>query len=348
MKTTLKTTALILVIITLVSLFSGCIKEEIIPEYDIHTDGQANYLAGDLDHFSLYAKGKEELSIPEAIKLEWEASGVGKVTVSENADYSAPIKLEGEGQVDVYNLKIGTLYYYKIETSDGKTIKSGKFRTADVAPRNLYVDSVTNVRDIGGWKKTDGSMIKQGMIYRSSKLTADKTGEQTISDKGIATMRDTLGIVTELDLRRTDNEEQGGITESVLGNGVKYISFPMQSSGNCLTLNKELLPELFEILADESNYPLLFHCSIGTDRTGVVAFLMNALLGANEDDLYRDYLFSNFGNINGMRTNSAVKNYIKAVSSSDGNSLSEKTYNYLTSVGVDSKNIDSFLKIMNG
>ena len=42
---------------------------------------------------------------------------------------------------------------------------------------------------------------------------------------------------------------------------------------------------------------LLLHCSIGTDRTGVICFLINALLGVSEEDLYKDYLFSMFGMI---------------------------------------------------
>jgi protein tyrosine/serine phosphatase len=51
------------------------------------------------------------------------------------------------------------------------------------------------------------------------------------------------------------------------------------------------------VLADESNYPIFFHCAIGTDRTGTLAYLINGLLGVPEEDLYYDYCFSNFGAI---------------------------------------------------
>ena len=352
-----KTTALILLLTLVLSLLLSCNDienttatpsdtQDSVKEYAIHSDIQRQYLEGDYDFFSLYAKGKEELSLPVPVVIEWNDKLQGRVTLSLSEDYSSPMIFEGEGKVEIYNLFIGTTYYYKIEKQDGTLISQDSFKTSDIAPRNLNVDALTNTRDIGGWKKADGGMIKQGMIYRSSKLTADDTGEPIITDKGIEIMRNDLGIVTEIDLRRTETGEQGGITQSVLGDGVKYISFPMKSSGNCLILNKESLPELFEILADESNYPLVFHCSIGTDRTGVVAFLINALLGASEESLYKDYLFSNFGNIGGVRTSSAVKNYLTTVSMQQGDDLAEKTYNYLISVGVDSTKIDSFIAIM--
>ena len=119
-------------------------------------------------------------------------------------------------------------------------------------------------------------------------------------------------------------------------------------SGNVLTLNKELLPGIFAILGNESNYPILFHCSIGTDRTGMVAFVANALLGVGKDDLYRDYLFSNFADIGRMRTVSAVDDYIKAIESANGDTLADKTKDYLLSAGVKESDIDSFISIMKG
>lgn len=77
--------------------------------------------------------------------------------------------------------------------------------------------------------------------------------------------------------------------------------------------------------------PLIFHCNIGTDRTGMIAYLINALLGVPEESLYRDYLYSNFGNIGGTRKLKNVKSsgYYNAIQAAEGNTLSEKTYNCL-------------------
>ena len=40
---------------------------------------------------------------------------------------------------------------------------------------------------------------------------------------------------------------------------------------------------------DPANYPIDFHCIAGQDRTGAVAFILNALLGVEEEELYLDW-----------------------------------------------------------
>ena len=82
---------------------------------------------------------------------------------------------------------------------------------------------------------------------------------------------------------------------------------------------------VFEILADESNYPLVFHCSIGTDRTGFIAYLIGGLLGVGQEELEREFLFSNFGYIGGSRNLDYMKAYVPAIDKYEGNTLSEKS-----------------------
>ena len=108
--------------------------------------------------------------------------------------------------------------------------------------------------------------------------------------------------------------------------------------------------KVFSILSDKNNYPLIFHCNIGTDRTGMIAFLVNALLGVPEESLCRDYLFSNFGNIGGSRKIDGLKNsaYYNAVQAAEGNSLREKTYNCLVDFGVPKEQLDSIISILSG
>ena len=50
----------------------------------------------------------------------------------------------------------------------------------------------------------------------------------------------------------------------------------------------------FQIFAQPSAYPIFYHCRIGTDRTGYTTYLLLGLLGAYEEDIYRDYLRSNW------------------------------------------------------
>ena len=110
--------------------------------------------------------------------------------------------------------------------------------------------------------------------------------------------------------------------------------------------NRDGIVEVFRILGDENNYPLCFHCSIGTDRTGGIAFFINALLGVSKDNLYYDYLFSNFGNIGSMRRDTLMDSYIYEMEKYPGSSLSEQTRNFLISIGVDENDINTLIRMM--
>lgn len=334
-------------------------------EVNFHSQAQAAFLADeDYNNILTYANagGKEELSLPEPVTLSWSATpandAAGNVSsyvveISATGSFNDGITYTTtECELEVYNLCIGTDYSWRVtaQLEDGKTSvsKTSTFTTADVAPRNMYVDGITNVRDLGGWKTEDGGRVKQGMIYRSGRLNLSETTTYTveITEQGIKTMRDEMGVRTQIDLRSptAHNNEAGGITSSPLGDDVTYYNCAMEwNTSNILTYsgNRESILRVFSILADENNYPLVYHCNIGTDRTGLFAILVNGLLGVSEEDLYRDYLFSNFGRINGTRTLSNNKAYMDTIKSYDGATLSEKIENCLLDLGVMQSEIDA-------
>lgn len=306
--------------------------------YDIHTEGQASYMADSYDRITLYAKGVEPLDLPEPVLVA--AAGMTGILLGEAADLSdAKTFPVVDGTARIYNLKIHTTYYWRNADGSGDV---QSFTTEGVAPRNLKVDGAVNFRDLGGWAVPNG-YTKQGVLFRGGKLSADDTGAKLITAEGEEAFR-ALGIKTELDLRTTDDGEYGGLEVSV-AEGVQYISFPLKSGGNIIVLNRDKLPGLFAILGNEENYPLLFHCSIGTDRTGMLAFLINGLLGVSEEDLYRDFLFSNFAEIGKMRAPSMVKTYIDTVKGS-GDTLAEQIYNYLLNNGVAEADIQTVIRMM--
>ena len=330
----------------------------------IHTDKQVEYLAGDYNAISNFAKGKEELSRPNAIQLSWSAKHDSGETITQymveirdvDSQYNTVYLNTVDPYADVYNLCIGTLYMWRVTAvfSNGGKSQSdwSYFQTEDVAPRNLYVDGITNVRDLGGWSTPDGR-VRQGMIYRCGRL--NESGREDvvieITQEGIDVMRNVLGIKTEIDLRMPNahNTETGGITFSPLGKDVNYVNCPLEwDNGNYLTNNLESVKDFFALASDIDNYPLIFHCNIGTDRTGLFAFLINGLLGVSEADLYRDYLFSNFGNINNTRALSNIQNnYLKTINSYPGATLSERIENCLLQlVGVPQSQIDAIKDIL--
>ena len=333
-------------------------------EVDFHTENQKAYLKDDYNNIANYANGKSEASRPDAISLKWKSIAANKnspkidkyeIMISENEDFSNYDSYYSYSPIyNIYNLKIATKYYWKVVANlkNGSKVESNvdEFETMDYGPRNLYVDGVTNVRDLGGWNTSSGERVKQGMIFRSGRFNKSESTsiKKEITAEGVDTMINTVGLKTEIDLRRVDNNEVGSITSSPIDESVNYYSCPMNWEGsNMLLDNLESVKNVFTILGDEDNYPVVYHCNIGTDRTGLFAFLINGLLGVSEDDLYRDYLFSNFGYINGTRGTSGIKNsYVATVKSYSGDTLSEKIRNCLVDKGVGEQDINTMISML--
>lgn len=352
----LKKFLVVLLLLVLVFIISGCNKKKDsntfvyndieFTIYSIMNDKQKEAYDAGYNKANVYAKGSKELSKPNPIHLEFDKE-LSYIKLSLDKSFIDFIKVEVKDKsVDLVNLYINKPYYYQGFGSDDKELTDIKgLIIENIAPRTLDIDGLTNSRDLGGWMIGSDKQVKQGLLYRTSKLTADETGEVLITSKGIEVYKNELLIKTELDLRLDTDGEQGGITESVV-NGVTYISYPMVSGGNLLILDKDLFKDLFVILSNEDNYPLNFHCSIGTDRTGVVAFLINGLLGVSKEDLYRDYLFSNFGVIGKPRTSATIDDYLLELKKYEGSTLSEQIENYLINVGVSQDNIDNLKRIL--
>lgn len=325
----------------------------------LHTPIQAEYLKDRYDMISAYAFGTSELSHSGKVELKWETTTNKGITVDsyivrfgKKSDLSDAVEATvTEPKYDVRNLLLGQKYYWSVTAVCGvEKYESdiASFTTETKGPRCLYVDGITNVRDTGGWQTESGGTVKQELLYRCGRLNKSGSTEIEITDKGIKTMLEDMGVKTEIDLRggASDKNESGNIKESPLGASVKYYHIPMNYEGNILSINSKPIRQCFEILADEKNYPVIYHCSIGTDRTGMLAFLLNGLLGVSEEDLYRDYLYSNFGNIGGSRDTSAIASYISIVRGDRTDKLSDCIYDYLLSIGVKKEQIESVKRIL--
>ena len=336
----------------------------------IHSDLQEQYLNGPLEDISSYADGTAELSRPAKITLSWnteidEAYAADTGVSANGCNYTlsfgktddlsdAKIYTTSETSYQVTNLELDTTYYWKVASVIGGieySSETASFTTERNGPRNLYVSGVTNVRDIGGYTTLSGDTVKQGRIIRCGRLH-NSNGSQKITAKGIDEMRENLGVRSEIELRKASNNEYGGVSESMLGSDVKYHLLPMDYAGNMIEGdfsedNIASLRGVFEVLSKEENYPVIIHCSIGTDRTGMVAYCIEALLGMSETDIIRDYLYSNFGNIGGSRSVLTIRSqYPIFIKNFDGKTLQEKTYRFLNEyVGVPAEQLDEVIRL---
>ena len=322
---------------------------------------QVAYFDDKAENANDYAIGQDELSLPVPITLRWDVAFESGETLlryfvvriwtkSDRSDAREFIVGRSEREYLFYNSFIGQRYYWDVTAygTDGVVVRSaqGTFLTENRSFRILYVDGVTNVRDLGGKRTEDGGRVRQGMMIRGGKFNNNGSTDPLITEEGIRTMRQTFGIKTELDLRK---DSEATVTQSFLGEDVNYYVRPLLGGIDITTSNMHSsLKKIFAVLADENNYPIYFHCAAGTDRTGVVAWLVNGLCGVSEEDLWRDFMLSNFGNIGNKRgTSSEKKGYVDPLKTAPGDTFAEQIYNYLKDeVGIPTSDLDAVIRIM--
>lgn len=329
---------------------------------EIHTTEQAQYLEDAVESIDTYATGRVSRDEPAPMTVEWtgpDGSYTLKLQEDGSSEWATFTTDQKTFSPEGLSLKTNTAYTLVISTGDLET--THHFRTCSHGPRNLSVDKVDNVRDLGGWTTADGGCVKQGLIYRGGRLNQNKLKNDgsvnvKISEKGITYMTEALGIRTEIDLRDLSENGYDPNTQpvSVLGEQVRYIACPMKNEAPDFNpadpANFESLRSCLEVFADPDAYPIYFHCSVGTDRTGYVAYLVNGLLGVSKEDLLRDYLFSNFASIGGGRALADIEDkYIAQIDAMPGDTLSDKIHAYLTdTVGVSEETLTAIVNNLGG
>lgn len=326
--------------------------------FTIHTELQNEFLESESNALPSGVNGSAELSLPKPISLVAEQSPECSpedvtsyvLTISETPDFSYPlVYTSGDNTFDVYNLKINTKYYYTttnvtVENNYESDVKNFIIRENYI--RNIKLDGVTNARDLGGWNIGGGKSVQQGLVYRTGRL--HQNNQKFITDEGIKAAKK-LHIRTEIELR--NSPDGNNVFSSAIPN-VQYVNCPMEYEKVMEdTSNYESIKTAIDTFADLANYPIIFHCAIGTDRTGFISFLLNGLAGVSEAGLIKDYLFSNYGNIGSSRNDQAIRNYINLINSrydcADG--LSGGIANYLVNtIGVSRENVNKVKSILTG
>ena len=331
---------------TMINLLSGGILEF-----------ASNYQKRSADQYNVSG---EDTFAPTPFTLTWAAEEGAlyyTLKLSTNPDLSGAVKyLTFTNEHTFEDLFMGTKYYYQVVAQfENKTVKSRifSFETAYL-PRTLHVEGVSNTRDAGGYYTEDKTQrVRQGMVYRGGMLE-----EGTVN--GLKKLLYVYNIKTDLDLRAETSS-------SPLGLGVNFVnvSGPYYTGNTGIdsnvdssrgdwkgTYRQALLKEI-QTFAKPENYPIYVHCSLGRDRTGTIIFLINALCGVGEMDLFLDYetsFFSAKGTTDSQTAAymvgvpfSSLYRYIKNYASG---SLAQNTEKFMLDLGVTQAEIDSIRNIL--
>lgn len=174
--------------------------------------------------------------------------------------------------------------------------------------RHLRLKSVTNFRDLGGYRTKSGKTFPWRRIFRSGEFSRIKPDDYR-------RLTDELKLVAVVDLRSSFELERQG-TGLPDGGSIKYFNVPFMSDGGQTTDAEakryktynnmgEFYLEIvrdkgfgngivkaLEIIAEAKNHPLVFNCAIGKDRTGILAAMLLSLLDVDEKDIIADYALS--------------------------------------------------------
>ena len=297
-------------------------------------------------------------SMPAPVELAWRGGSGGAVAVK--------LFLGGEcvfatnvaaNALKVYNLEIAREYSWTV--SAGGESASARFRTEDRALRLIHVPSVKNCRDLGGRIGLGGCRIRQGRIFRTRAFNGDARQKTVTNEQGRVETVNTpgwkriheddrelltkcLGVKSDIDLRY--EREVRGMAGSPLGPGVEWLHLPVNSYGGFgSAMSKESFAKIFRVCADPSRHAVAFHCSAGQDRTGAVAFALGAILGMDEEELYKDWEATGFWNPSkNLRHDTKFNALLDLFRRLPGANWTERAVSYALSCGISRDEIEGF------
>ena len=240
------------------------------------------------------------------------------ISYSVNQDFSnAKTITSNLTKVYLKNLLVNQKYYVKV-TADGKDSQTINFTTGDY-PRWIDARPMFNVRDMGGYMTSSGQRIKQGLIYRGGEINkqtgwygsqryTDDTGNTQARDGHIVSetadskkaFREDMGMINglEIDLRSSSETNgypsKSGYCNFAENNDISYKMLSISSYHKGMQQNTAQIKQLFEAFAQADQHPVYYHCYGGADRTGVVGFMLGALLGMSYTDLVIDFELTSY------------------------------------------------------
>ena len=177
--------------------------------------------------------------------------------------------------------------------------------------KQFEIKKVTNFRTIGNIKNIDGRILKEGKFYRSAHLHKLKKKSfkifENLGIKEIIDLRNSKEISQKPDviLQNVDYKNYSAFEDEgdqlnqakklVLQGKVKGSDADQRMLGfykTYATENPEIIKKIIHEILDSEN-PVLYHCTAGKDRTGIITALILTILKFDRETIDNDYLLSN-------------------------------------------------------
>ena len=209
----------------------------------------------------------------------------------------------------LYNFIPGKTYYWE---SDSDSTINGYVRPTGER-RLITIPGTTrqtrNVRDLGGLPvdtNGDGTIdgkVKYQKLYRGEKIWG------TNRNGTVRAQLEKLGIYNEYDLRTPGSEivasEEDQLSNYISNEIVHYkidhtefgspASDPRFDGKSYYQLARDAAIDVMQkVVAGNDDYAIYFHCRIGADRTGTLAYLLEGVLGVPTEYRHQDYELTTF------------------------------------------------------
>ena len=193
-----------------------------------------------------------------------------------------------------------------------KTYKSSQTEFSNYSDKNqIQIKNVNNFRCLGGIKNNDGKVLKDSLIYRSGNLHQLKKSSfeelEQLKINKVIDLRTKQEVAKEPDQLPKDisyqlysafedkNDEMGNAKKLALKGKISGKDADLRMVKfytDYVSENPEVIKTIVtDILNAEQ--PVLYHCTAGKDRTGMITALILKVLKFDDSVIFEEYLQSN-------------------------------------------------------
>lgn len=262
---------------------------------------------------------KQKTTISALVESDSEGSCIVKWEIYPESDESV-IEIYASDNDSVFPLlpikKVEVNKYIDVvEDADSLGYRYFKLKVGDtfsnvIAKRFYQFDNVQNFRDIGGYVTNDGKTVKWGKVFRSgefSNMTLRDVDEfNALNIKSVIDFRPKRLQQARKDVVDVTNHYSLFVTGTSSDSISKRVLENRFLRGDALIYMQDMYEQMFidycdeyarffDYLIDEDNYPIIYHCVLGKDQSGIATYFLLKALDVPITTIEDDYMLSNIG-----------------------------------------------------